>query len=168
MGKAAPPHCITFPQAIHHLRHRRKHHFAAPAAKHHFAAGNTSLAPQAQTSLCPVMPQQKKACHPDRAKRVEGPLNGKACGGTAGGSEHLIHHPPPSAVPLPLFASQARQGKAFGSLTSLPLMGTKRPEKAAARLSLPCSASAEWGRCPEGAEGASAKVGRSPWGVECL
>jgi hypothetical protein len=60
MGKAAPPHCITLPQAIHHLRHRRKHHFAAPAAKHHFAAGNTSLAPQAQTSLCPVMLQQKK------------------------------------------------------------------------------------------------------------
>ncbi len=32
-------------------------------------------------------------------------------------------HPPPAAVPLPLFASQARQGKAFGPLTSLPLEG---------------------------------------------
>ena len=42
-------------------------------------------------------------------------------------------------------------------------MGTKRAEKATVRLSLPCSASTEWGRCPEEAEGGLGKVGRSPW-----
>ena len=58
-------------------------------------------------------------------------------------------------MPLP------RQGEVMHNNEHLPLTGIECPEKATIQLSLPCSASAEWGRCPEGAEGVSARSGEA-------